>query len=175
MKRTINFLVSLALIVGLAQTSSARIVGSQGERDAFAVGASGYEVAIDSSGSVIPTTTGVGNLGDATHIWSSANVNTLTVNTTLSAPSGSITGANLVALTIGSSKIGALSVDSEKIVKSAVNTEKVAVNAIDTSKLLWGSVAPDSGKIPCIRGGNTKGWGVCSNSATMAGGCGNCQ
>ncbi len=94
---------------------------------------------------------------------------------TLTLGAGQIAGSKLANLGVDSTKLGKASVDSEKILELSVGTGKVRANAIDTSKLLWGVVGPDTAKVVCILGGNSRGFGVCSNSATMFGGCGNCQ
>ncbi|MDI6774022.1 MAG: hypothetical protein QME60_01305 [Verrucomicrobiota bacterium] len=202
-KTRICLLLAICLLTwgaAVSDISFARITSPANNGDIWCAGPSGAEACIDSTGGVIPTTTNDADLGTSSLLWKALHI------TAGGLTDASVANADIANLAIQSAKLAVLSVDSEKLAGNAVNSEKIqtlavqkghlavgavetdrlasgSVNtqkilrdAIQTSKLMWGSVGPDSGKIICIRGGNTGGFGVCSNSASIhVDGCGNCE
>lgn len=173
-----------------APVAHARITAAANDGDIWCAGPSGAETCVDSTGGVIPTTTNDADLGTSVLKWKALHITAGGITDgaidTGDIASGAVTinklGAGAVdtgalgsgAVTINKIRAGA--VDTGALGSGAVNTGKILRDAIQTSKLMWGTVGPDTGKVVCIRGGNSGGFGVCSNSANIGvDGCGNCE
>lgn len=115
--------LALAVLL-LAAPAIARITGTPpaaSSPDAFCVGASGAEVCVDASGNLIPTTDDDTDLGTTTLEWKNAyfdgtvTTDALTVDATLSLPSGSVTTAMLGSQAVTTPKIGLTDQTSQRL------------------------------------------------------------
>jgi hypothetical protein len=183
MKKSLNLLglilgAAILVLAGL-KASQARITGTSTTADSWCSGASGAEVCIDSTGNVVPTTTGVGSLGTSAlkfkDIYASGTV-TLTASAidTAELAADAVTTAKILEGAVDTGKLGAASVTTVKIADGAVDTAKLAIASVTNAKILSGTI--DTSKIKKASGGagalcelndGSGNFGHCTNSSAV--------